>query len=187
MMWWLMVLITSDGGIWIELLFQLVSVFFCGNNGHQSATGLLPADAITLLLYLVLLLLVATGPLHCLLEVDGLSLAAGAVNVEACRLTRLNHWFLGADGVLHAFSFLSTDLMLLPGALWAVVMPNVYAVSLKGSAAWLLFISCRQICKGVVWVGFLRCTRLQNFHGVENTSMLQQALAMPFDGLSSLL
>ncbi|GMH32019.1 hypothetical protein Nepgr_033863 [Nepenthes gracilis] len=61
-----------------------------------------------------------------LLEVDGLSLAAGAVNVEACWLTRLNHWFLGADGVLHAFSLLSTDLMLLPGGTgWDLATPAV--------------------------------------------------------------
>ncbi|GMH26495.1 hypothetical protein Nepgr_028338 [Nepenthes gracilis] len=42
----------------------------------------------------------------------------------------------------------------------------------------------RQFCKGVVWVGFLCSVRLQNFYGVENTSMLQLALAMLFDGLS---
>ncbi|GMH18519.1 hypothetical protein Nepgr_020360 [Nepenthes gracilis] len=58
---------------------------------------------------------------------------------------------------------------------------HCYAVSLKGSAARLLFNSCRQFCICLmVRVGFLCSVRLQNFCGVENTSTLQQVLAMLF-------
>ncbi|GMH31713.1 hypothetical protein Nepgr_033557 [Nepenthes gracilis] len=57
-----------DASRWLEspILWSSFSwlLLFCENDGHETATGLLPDDAITMLMYLVPLLLVATGPLH---------------------------------------------------------------------------------------------------------------------------